>query len=136
MGTLFLDTSAWFAALSPPEAGHDLARRTLVESAARGIRLVTTSMVVAETHSLLLRWRDPRAGRRFLAQVFDSADYQVEDVDRPLIRSAIARWIARYGDQRFSLCDAVSFEVMRAAGIRHAITFDRHFRTAGFGTLG
>src|SRR5437763_6842742 len=101
MRALFIDTSGWFAALSPPEAGHELARRTLAESAARGIRLVTTSMVVAETHSLLLRWRDPRAGRRFLGQVFDSADYQVADVDRPLIRSAIERWIARYGDQRF-----------------------------------
>lgn len=136
MRALFLDTAGWFATLSPREAGHDLARRTYAEAAARGIRLVTTSLVIAEMHTLILRWRDPGAGRRFLEHALDSDDYLVADTDRVFVRLAVNRWIARFEDQRFSLCDAVSFEVMRRERIAHAITYDRHFRTAGFGILG
>ena len=48
---------------------------------------------------------------------------------------ALTDWIERYRDHDFSLCDAVSFAVMRERGIQWALTFDRHFAAAGFEML-
>ena len=47
---------------------------------------------------------------------------------------AARRWLAKLADQPISYTDAVSFAVMEALGCRVALTFDRHFAMAGFGT--
>ena len=48
------------------------------------------------------------------------------------MRVAVEHWLRPYRDQAFSLCDAVSFEVMKREGITRAVSIDRHFVTAGF----
>jgi predicted nucleic acid-binding protein len=49
--------------------------------------------------------------------------------------AALAEWIRRYADQPFNLTNAVSFALMRARGITRALTFDQHFRVAGFAVV-
>lgn len=134
-GAVFLDSAGWFAALSPREAGHALARQTYRDAARRGILLVTTTFVAAEMHALILRWRDTRAGLLFLDTVFESGAHVVVQADEELIQAAIARWIRPFADKRYSLCDAVSFEVMRRERIASALTYDRHFVAAGYEIL-
>ena len=56
----------------------------------------------------------------------------VVPVDDALVRIAVDRWIRPYRDRDFSLCDAVSFEVMKREGITRALSIDRHFVSAGF----
>ncbi len=46
----------------------------------------------------------------------------------------MSAWLERLRE-RFSLADAVSFEVMSRDGLEQAFAFDRHFRTAGFEML-
>ena len=132
---IFLDTAGWFAALSPRERGHQAARDAYADAARRGLLLVTTPLVAAEMHTLLLRWRGPRAGVFFLESVFESGGHVVASVDVELIDAAVARWIRRFSDKAISLADAVSFEVMRRERITRALTFDRHFADAGFEIL-
>jgi len=48
MSTGFLDTSGWFAALSPKEAKHRAAHATYRSWIESDTRLVTTNLVVAE----------------------------------------------------------------------------------------
>jgi len=134
-GALFLDTAGWFAALSPRELGHDIARATYADAARGGQLLVTTPLVAAETHILILRWRGPRAGAFFLETVFESGAHVIVPVDDELINAALSRWIRRFADKPLSLADAVSFEVMRRERISRALTFDRHFADAGFEIL-
>ena len=52
-----------------------------------------------------------------------------------LARDSYERWLERFRDQRFSLADAVSFEVMSRDGLEQAFAFDRGFGTAGFEML-
>ncbi len=52
-----------------------------------------------------------------------------------LLHEAVAHWLERYADQRFSLTDAVSFEVMRRERLKTAFAYDRDFETAGFELL-
>jgi predicted nucleic acid-binding protein len=129
---LFLDTAGWFAAYSPPERGHDLARSTYADAIRAGELLVTTALVAAEMHTLILRSRGASAGASFLESVFGTGAYLIVPLDDDLINGAIARWIRRFSDKLVSFADAVSFEVMRRERITNALTFDQHFADAGF----
>jgi hypothetical protein len=135
MPSLFLDASGWFAALSPRDEGHDVARRAYEGAARSGDLLITTPFVIAEVHALMLRWLNPHLGVRFLEAAFESGAHVVVIPDAELIESALGRWVRRFADQPFSLCDAISFEVMRRERVAKALTFDRHFVVAGFEIL-
>lgn len=132
MAVAFLDTSGWFAALSPKEASHRAARKVYASWIEGGVRLVTTNLVIAEMHILITRFRGGDDGVRFLDSVHQDATHDVVFVDRKLERAAIDHWLRRFADQRLSLADAVSFEVMRARGIKQVLALDAHFTLAGF----
>lgn len=132
MSAVFLDTSGWFAAVSPREAKHRPALAAYSRWIEGGAELVTTNLVVAEMQILLMRSRGPEEGVRFLDSLHQDPTHQVMFVDRDLERSAVDRWLRRFRDQRLSLADAVSFEVMRSRRIRQALALDEHFEVAGF----
>jgi predicted nucleic acid-binding protein len=129
---LFLDTAGWFAAFSPREHGHETARSTYADAISGGELLVTTALVAAEMHTLILRWRGPGAGASFLESVFATGAYLIVPLDDDLINGAISRWIRRFSDKLVSFAGAVSFEVMRRERLTRALTFDQHFADAGF----
>jgi len=56
-------------------------------------------------------------------------------VSAELVTAAADGWLARFADQRFSLTDSVSFELMRSRRIVVAFAFDDDFLTAGFARL-
>lgn len=133
--SVFLDTAGWFAALSPRESGHERARAAYADAVRRGALLVTTPLVVAEMHTLILRWRGPTAGAFFLEAALASGAHLVVPMDEELLEVARTRWIRTLRDKPVSLADAVSFEVMRRERVAHALTFDRHFADAGYQIL-
>jgi hypothetical protein len=128
----FLDTSGWFAALSPKEAKHALARASYSNWIEGGRQLVTTNLIVAEMQILLSRFRGAKEALRFLDSLYQDASHHVVFVDRDLERAAVDRWLRRFADQQLSMADAVSLEVMRERGIRQALALDEHFTLAGF----
>jgi len=67
--------------------------------------------------------------------VLDSKAVSVVSPPVELIATAVDRWLHGFRDQRFSLCDAVSFEVMRRDRLTDVLALDRHFKTAGFRPL-
>ena len=92
---------------------------------------MTTNLVLAETHVLLLR----RAGRDValtfahrVRQPPNSIEYS--SAEREAL--AFSDWLERFNDQHFSLADAVSFVVMTELEIHEALALDQHFATAGF----
>jgi predicted nucleic acid-binding protein len=133
--TIFLDSSGWFAAIAPRDALHRKARALYGDATRAGAAFLSTALVVAEVHALVLRDRGPDGGRKFLAAAFDTPSHHIVAGDPELLRAAVDEWIGGFADQSFSLCDAVSFEVMRREGLTHALAFDRHFEVAGFQLL-
>ena len=131
----FLDTSGWFAALSPREPKHRTALDAYRGWIEAGDRLVTTNLVVAEMQILLSRFRGPGEGLRFLDSLYQDPAHEVVFVDRPLERVAVDRWLRRFDDQVISLADAVSFEIMRSRRMTRVLALDRHFQVAGFTIL-
>src|SRR5687767_1192712 len=131
---LFVDTSAWFPLADAYHPDHRVLADILRDRVNASTRIVTTNLVLAETHALLLR----RCGRedalefsRRVRQAPNVVEYSSAEREQ----EAMNAWVARFVDQRFSLTDAVSFAVMKELGIREALTLDRHFATAGFTVL-
>jgi predicted nucleic acid-binding protein len=128
---LFVDTSAWYALAVPGDPAHVRHARVLRERVASGVRVVTTNLVVAETHALLLR-RVGRGPAEAFARIVRGSPNLVVTSTPELEAAALDEWIGRFEDQDFSLTDAVSFAVMAERGIREALAQDRRFATAGF----
>ena len=127
----FVDTSAWYALVVARHPDHGRLSSLLRALIRNHHRLVTTNLVVAETHALLLRRVGRAAALTFLQAVGESPNIVVRS-SRELEAAAERDWLARYDDQDFSLADAVSFAVMTERGIRDALALDHHFVVAGF----
>lgn len=134
MNDLFVDTSAWYPIADRSHPDHAALARALRERIGQGVRIVTTNLVVAESHALLLRRAGQRAALAFLKSV-RQAPNRIEYITPERETDAIGRWIERFRGQPFSLADAASFALMTALGIREALTLDHHFAVAGFVTL-
>lgn len=131
MAELFVDTSAWYPLADAGHPDHTAVADALTRRIREGARVVTTNLVVAETHALLLRRGGREPALRFLSEV-RSEPIVVETSSPDLESRAVADWLDRYEDQPFTLTDAVSFAVMVERGIREALALDRHFSAAGF----
>ncbi len=131
MRSLFVDTSGWVAVADQSDQFHDQAARFYRQAFAHYAGLVTTSLVLAESYALLRHALPTDRVLYWLDRLLASPRVEVVYDDRALIDRARSV-LAAYGDQKFSLADAVSFVVMRDRGLREALAFDRHFQTAGF----
>lgn len=131
---LFVDTSAWYPALVQSHPDHARVAAALRKAVRAGHRLVTTNLVVAETHALLMRRAGQGAALTFVRAAASPPNLVVQS-SAEHERAAVEEWLSVYDDQDFSYADAVSFAVMKARGIEEALTLDRHFAVAGFRTL-
>ncbi|HJR52794.1 MAG TPA: PIN domain-containing protein [Gemmatimonadota bacterium] len=129
MGQVYVDTSAFYAAVVRDDASHVAARETFARLMAEDAELVTSSYVILETVALLQnRWgiEAVRDWQRFAEPGLAIHWVAKETHERALIALLAA------GERRISLADWSSFEIIREMGIETAFTFDRHFRNRGF----
>lgn len=130
-----VDTGALLALASSRDQYHSKAVAIEERFRRAGGRWIGTTLVLSELHGHLLRRLDPGAARRVLAAVVADPAFDWRDASAELVRSAIDRWITRFADQRFSLTDAVTFELMAREKISRAFAFDADFVTAGFSLM-
>jgi hypothetical protein len=131
---LFVDTSAWYPLVQRRHPDHTRMAHALKVRVGAGARVVTTNLILAETHALLLNRAGAGAALLFLQEVRGTPN-QVVYSTAELEQRAEGWWLNRYRDQAFSLTDAVSFQVMTERRIREALTLDHHFAIAGFATI-
>lgn len=129
---VLVDTSALLALANGRDQWHARAVRIARANAASGIRYVSTTLVLAEFHARVLYVRGPDEARRRISALLDDPVHEWHAVDAAFASDAVAHWMLRYPDQRFSLTDAASFELMRRERMKQAFAFDKYFETAGF----
>jgi uncharacterized protein len=128
---MLLDTSGLLCLHNRAEPFHAQAR-TLYRAAR--VRL-THSYVLAEFVALANARRLPRvAARTFVVDLVENPDIETVWIDETLHREAMALLLARQ-DKTYSLCDAVSFVLMRQRRLAEALTTDHHFEQEGFQRL-
>ena len=118
---IFVDSSAWFAAVNRRDRHHQRG----VELLASNAPLVTSDLVIVETWLLTNSRIDFATAERFLRGVRDGECAIVHvGKDDWLQSSAIAN---DFLDQTFSLVDRTSFAVMERLGISQVVSFDDDF---------
>ena len=128
---MLLDTSGLLCLHNRAEPFHAQAR-TLYRAAR--VRL-THSYVLAEFVALANARRLLRvAALTFVVDLVENPDIETVWVDETLHREAMALLLARQ-DKIYSLCDAVSFVLMRQQRLTAALTTDHHFEQEGFQRL-
>lgn len=125
--SLFVDTSAWFAAANPDDKYNNRAKPIL----SSGESLVTTDHVLVETWTLLRSRIHFQAADRFWEAV-RAGIAAIEPVGLADLEAAWQIGLA-WNDQDFSLVDRTSFAVMLRLGIERAASFDEHFAVFRFG---
>jgi len=131
---LFVDTSGWFPLVVQRNPDHRSVTHALRQRVQSGARIVTSNLVVAETHALLLRRVGRPAALAFAHTVVEPPNVVVTS-NAALEAAALSDWLERYDDQDFSFTDGVSFAIMTERGIGEALALDVHFHVAGFATL-
>ena len=125
--TLFVDTSAFYAAADRGDRSHMRATATL----AAGEPLATTDHVLVETWHLIRRRLSRDAAERFWGAVKSGA-VGLEFVGPADLEAAWAIGEA-FPDQDFSIVDRTSFAVMQRLGMHRVATFDDDFAIFRFG---
>lgn len=126
---MLLDTSGLLCYLHRDEPQHEEAVQ-FIDGKSR--RLLTHSHVLAELVALALVRRFPRAEvLAFVVDLVDNPDIETVWVNEQLHREAMQLLVDR-PDKTYSLCDAVSFVLMRQRNMTNALTTDRHFEQEGF----
>ena len=125
---MFLDTSGLLCLHNRAESFHAQARTRYHAAHGR----LTHNYVLAGFVALANARRLPRmAALTFIVDLVGNPDIETAWVDVALHREAIDLLLARQ-DKTDSLCDAVSFVVMRQRHLAEALTTDHHFEQEGF----
>ena len=96
---------------------------------------ITHSYVLAEFVPLCrTRGLNITGALAFAVRLLDNPLIEFVWVDEKLHRAALSLLQDRL-DKTYSLCDAVSFLLMRQYGVTEALTTDRHSEQEGFGRL-
>jgi predicted nucleic acid-binding protein len=128
---LLVDSGAWLALLSRRDQHHADAERLFRDAIAREVPLVTTNLVLAEVHRLVLFRVGTQPARLALERVEASARLRIHFASRE-DHSAAREWLAKLSPRPVTYTDAVSFAVMEAARCSHVLGFDQDFEAAGF----
>lgn len=126
---IFVDTSAWYALVSPRDANHQLAK-TFAESVQE--RFITSDYVVDETLTLLRARGETQHALAFGADVMAGTFVEIALVEK---QDFVRAWevFQRFVDKGWSFTDCTSRVLMERLGIQRAFAFDDDFHQ--FGTV-
>lgn len=125
--TVFVDSSAWFAATNSKDAHHR--RATYLLGAQTD--LIATNLVVTETWLLT----NSRLGFRTAQKFWAGLRLGIAAIKQATAADLDASWsiAAEFAHQTFSLVDCTSFVIMERLGITRAISLDDDFVFYRFG---
>lgn len=131
-GLVFVDTSGLYALMDRADEYHSEAcliwKRVVADD-----YLVTNNYVLLESTALVQRRLGVAALRSLVQDFLPLID--VEWVTEGQHQAALEALLAA-GRKKLSLVDCISFQTMRASGVRRVFGFDEHFREQGFVMLG
>jgi len=126
---IFIDTSAFYALLDRDDDKQEAAKDAWSKILSAENILVTSNYILIETFALLQNRLGVIAIRAFQEDIVPILN--IEFVNPEVHQSGTAALLAA-SKRNLSLVDCVSFEIMRALGIKTVFAFDAHFKDAGF----
>lgn len=130
---IFVDSSFLVALMDKSDIHFKEAEEYLL-SQDSGDKLIANNLIIAETMTRLRFRAGFHWAKEFGEKFRNSNLIQMIWVDKNIEAEAWKIFL-KYCDKEFSYVDCYSFACMRLNKMTHALTFDRHFRQAGFITL-
>jgi uncharacterized protein len=128
---MLIDTSGFLCLYDESEKHH---QKALLSYDSTNFRL-TTNYILAEYVALAHVRGVPREEiLRFSSLILTDNDIEIIWVDEDLHTKAVELMNQRK-DKTYSLCDSVSFVIMRERVLNNALTTDKHFEQEGFARL-
>ncbi|MEO8433678.1 MAG: PIN domain-containing protein [Pyrinomonadaceae bacterium] len=128
---MLLDTSGLMCLFDQRDVRHSPATKYYDTATQR----LAHNYVFAEFVALAIARRAPLpSALQFIDAIQHSDEIRVVWVDTDLHQRAM-ELLAERSDKRWTLCDAVSFVLMRGNEIGQALTTDHNFKQAGFARL-
>ena len=127
----FIDTLFVVALINPRDQYH--AKATTLAAKYENSQLLTTDAVLLEIGNGLAKNYKQQA-TEVIEDFLDSDEVEIVRLSPQLLERAFNLY-KRYQDKSWGLIDCISFIVMTDAGIDEALTFDQHFKQAGFKAL-
>ena len=126
--TVFVDTSAWYAAADADDASHARAAARLGEFSGE---LLTSDHILVETWFLA----SSRLGSDIAEALVNRIRMGIARIEPVTLadHEMAAQIHEAFSDQRFSIVDRTSWSVMQRLGVHAAIAFDRDFSIYRFG---
>ena len=125
---MLIDTSGFLCLLHKDEPEHAESVRVYSEAS----HFLTHNYILDEFAALANKRNLPREkSLRFSRSILTDVTIELIWVDAVLHESAVTL-LEKRTDKSYSLCDAVSFVLMRERGMAEALTTDRHFEQEGF----
>lgn len=128
MKAVFADTFYLLALLNRREASH---KRAVEVSRGPGLSITTTEFVLLELADALHRPGVRNEAAAVWHLVANDPAFRLWPASAELLHRGLALYRSRT-DKDWPLTDCTSFVVMKDAGLRDALTADRHFEQAGF----
>lgn len=129
-GSIFVDTGAWVAYVSPDDQYHHVASQWMHHNRRH---LVTTDYVVDEALTLLKARGEPVRAQQLGVLLFGGSFNSLIDLHYLSEQDVLAAWdvFRTYSDKEWSFTDCTSKMVIDKLGLTHAFAFDQHFRQFG-----
>lgn len=134
MKPLLLDTSYVIALEASDDQNHKAASEHWADLLTSLPPLVTTSYVFNEVITFFNTRNHHMKALEIGNNLLLSTLVELIHVDESLFYEGW-RYLQKHRDKSYSLTDCISFVVMKQHGIKTALTFDKHFKQAGFGSL-
>jgi predicted nucleic acid-binding protein len=128
---IFVDTGAFDARYRKADDHHRESLAGWREIGLKRTSCLTTSLVVAETVTLIGRDFGGQVAAVRAAAIYGSAFITIARSGTKDELDALSL-LRKYSDQRAQFVDCVSFVMMRRFNLKNVFGFDRHFELAGF----
>lgn len=125
---IFVDTGAFLALYLRRDQFHRQAKALFP---ALPLPFLTSNHVMDELATLLGRQASSRFAVDRVSDLYASPSVEIVTSTRADEIQALS-WMRKFSDKPVSFTDCTSFAIMHRLEARMALTFDRHFRDAGF----
>ncbi len=131
MNKIFVDSTFVLAIVNEKDELHERANELVKTFGA--FTWLTTDLVLYEVGNALARNSKPQA-KRVINDFLESDGVKIVYASADLFREAFSLY-SKFTDKTWGLIDCVSFIVMKKRAVIDALTYDKHFRQAGFKAL-
>jgi hypothetical protein len=130
--TVLIDTSFLIALVDDTDQYHELSKFYFENAVKEKWNIIITEAVLIEFGNSLAEFTWRGIAFKWISEILESPEiFTIILLDIKIFRKSLEIY-GLYTDKRWSLCDFISFTIMKELDITESLSFDHHFEQSGF----